>query len=34
MHKLPRDSYDFNAKGEVFRVDFDEEFEVVRSEGF
>lgn len=30
--KLPRSSYDFNTKGEVFLVDFgeDEEFEVVR----
>ena len=32
--KLPRTSYDFNAKGEVFLLDFDEneEFEVVRPE--
>ena len=32
--KLPRSAYDFNAKGEVFLLDFDEseEFEVVRPE--
>ena len=32
--KLPRSAYDFNAKGEVFLLDFDEneEFEVVRVE--
>ncbi len=32
--KLPRSAYDFNAKGEVFLLDFDEseEFEVVRLE--
>ena len=32
--KLPRSAYDFNAKGEVFLLDFDEdeEFEVVRIE--
>ena len=30
--KLPRSSYDFNARGEVFLVDFDEdeEIEVIR----
>jgi len=34
--KLPRTSYDFNAKGEVFLLDFDEdeEFEVIRPEGY
>ena len=32
--KLPRSAYDFNAKGEVFLLGFDEneEFEVVRVE--
>jgi hypothetical protein len=32
--KLPRSAYDFNAKGEVFILDFgeDEEFEVIRPE--
>ncbi len=32
--KLPRSAYDFNAKGEVFLLDFDEdeEIEVVRPE--
>lgn len=32
--KLPRSDYDFNAKGEVFLVDFDEdeEIEVIRPE--
>ena len=32
--KLPRSAYDFNAKGEVFLLDFNEneEFEVVRPE--
>jgi hypothetical protein len=32
--KLPRFAYDFNAKGEVFLLDFDEseKFEVVRDE--
>ncbi len=32
--KLPRSAYDFNAKGEVFLLDFDEseEFEVIRPE--
>lgn len=32
--KLPRTAYDYNAKGEVFLVDFDEgeEVEVVRPE--
>ncbi len=31
--KLPRSDYDFNTKGEVFLVDFDEdeEIEVIRS---
>jgi hypothetical protein len=31
--KLPRSAYDFNTKGEVFLVDFDEdeEIEVVRA---
>ncbi len=30
--KLPRSAYDFNARGEVFLLDFEEseEFEVVR----
>ncbi len=30
--KLPRTSYDFNAKGAVFLIDFDEgeEFEIIR----
>ena len=30
---LPRDAYDFNARGEVFLLDFDddEELEVIRS---
>ena len=34
--KLPRSAYDFNAKGEVFLLDFDEseEFEVVRPEEY
>ena len=34
--KLPRTSYDFNAKGEVFLLGFDEdeEFEVIRPEGY
>ncbi len=34
--KLPRTSYDFNAKGEVFLLDFDEdeELEVIRPEGY
>jgi len=34
--KLPRTSYDFNAKGEVFLLDFDEdeEFEVIRPEEY
>ena len=33
---LPRASYDFNARGEVFLLDFDEEeeFEVIRPEGY
>lgn len=35
---LPRSSYDFNARGEVFLLDFDEEelegAEVIRPEGF
>ena len=33
--KLPRSAYDFNAKGEVFLIDFDEgeEIEVIRPEG-
>jgi RecJ-like exonuclease len=32
--KLPRASYDFNAKGEVFLIDYDESegFEVIRPE--
>jgi hypothetical protein len=32
--KLPRSAYDFNAKGEVFLLDFDEneELEVIRPE--
>ncbi len=32
--RLPRSAYDFNAKGEVFLLDFDEdeEFEVIRPE--
>jgi hypothetical protein len=32
--RLPRSAYDFNAKGEVFLLDFDEseEFEVVLPE--
>ncbi len=32
--KLPRSAYDFNTKGEVFLVDFDEdeEIEVIRPE--
>lgn len=32
--KLPRSTYDFNTKGEVFLVDFeeDEEIEVIRPE--
>lgn len=32
--ELPRSAYDFNARGEVFLVDFDEseEFEVIRPE--
>ena len=31
--KLPRSAYDFNTKGEVFLIDFDEdeEIEVIRS---
>jgi hypothetical protein len=32
--KLPRSSYDFNARGEVFLLDYneDEEIEVIRPE--
>jgi len=32
LGRLPRASYDFNAKGEVFLIDFDEEIEVIRAE--
>jgi hypothetical protein len=34
--KLPRSAYDFNANGEVFLIDFDEdeEIEVIRPEGY
>lgn len=34
---LPPSAYDFNARGEVYLLDFDEpdeEFEVIRPEGF
>jgi hypothetical protein len=34
LGKLPRSAYDFNAKGEVFLLDFDEdeEIQVIRLE--
>ena len=34
--KLPRSQYDFNERGEVFLLDFEEEeeLEVIRPEGF
>jgi RecJ-like exonuclease len=34
LGRLPREAYDFNAKGEVFLIDFDEdeEIEVTRPE--